>query len=89
MTKTLEEMSVFEQSRWYALLEAVDIISQRCEERGVDFETLHLSPIGIEKYVESTCDIYAQKIQADNAMKHLPSILFIQPSEVQCQSSET
>lgn len=60
--KKLEDMSVFEQSRWYALMEAVNIIADECEERGRDFDKIKISPLDVEKYIESTCDIFARKI---------------------------
>ncbi len=60
--KKLEDMSVFEQSRWYALMDAVNIIADECEERGRDFDKIKISPLDIEKYIESTCDIFARKI---------------------------
>lgn len=62
MSRCMDEMSVFELSRWYAIVDAVNIIGDECDERGIKFNDVKLSPLVIEKYIESTCDIFAQKI---------------------------
>lgn len=71
MIKTIDQMDTFELSRWYALMEAVDIIASECSDRGVEFDTLKMSPLGIEKFIESTCDIYAKKIEEDHAKEDI------------------
>lgn len=70
MKPTLDEMSVFEQSRWFALMEAVEIIASECEERNINFNKLKISPLSVEKYIEKTSDIFAQKIERENAKKN-------------------
>ena len=60
-------MSVFELSRWYALVEAVNVISDECIERGKNFNKIKLPPLVLERYVESTSDIFAKKIIAEFA----------------------
>lgn len=77
MNKDIEKMETFELSRWYALMEAVDIIASECKDRDIDFDSLKMSPLGIEKYIESTCDKYAQKIEKEKAAKNA-SVLEIQ-----------
>ena len=62
----LEDMTVFEQARWYALVEAVNIIADECENRGKNFNQMKVSPLDLEKYIEGTCDIFARKIEAEN-----------------------
>ena len=71
--KKLEDMSVFEQSRWYALMEAVNIIADECEERGRDFDKIKISPLDVEKYIESTCDIFARKIIEEQEYHNTPT----------------
>ena len=68
--KKLEDMSIFEQSRWYALMEAVNLIADECEERHIDFDTIKISPLDVEKYIEGTCDIFARKIIEDQKTHH-------------------
>jgi hypothetical protein len=62
-----ENMSVFEQARWYALIEAVNVIGDECDKRGKSFNKMKISPLDLEKYIEGTCDIYARKIETENA----------------------
>lgn len=63
--KTLEDMNTFEQARWYALIEAVNLVGDECEKRGRNFNGLKISPLDIEKYIEGTCDIFARKIEEE------------------------
>lgn len=66
MAKTdIKDMSVFQKARWYSLLDAVNIISNECERRDKNFDKMKISPLVVQKYIESTCDIYARKIEAD------------------------
>jgi len=59
-------MDTFEQSRWYALMEAVNVIAGECEKRGKSFDELRISPLDVEKYIEGTCDIFARKINEEH-----------------------
>jgi hypothetical protein len=70
MIRCIDEMSVFELARWYSLVEAVNIISEECEDRGINFNKIKLPPLVIEKYIENTCDIFAQKIIDEKNKKH-------------------
>ena len=64
-------MDRFEEARWLALMEAVNIIADECEDRGKSFDELKISPLDVEKYIESTCDIFARKIEEeDNKIAH-------------------
>lgn len=63
--KDLNDMSPFEQARWYALVEAVNIIADECEKRGKNFNKMKVSPLDLEKYIEGTCDIFTRKIEAE------------------------
>ena len=57
----LNKMSIYELCRWSALEEAVNIIGDKCEERGIDFESIQLNPLDIMTYVDSQTDkIYEQ-----------------------------
>ena len=60
--KSVDEMSVFELSRWCALFNAINVIGEECEERNIDFNTLKLSPISLDRYINNTCDQIAKNI---------------------------
>ena len=48
-----DSMSVYELARWMSLIEAVDIISTKCDEIGVsEKSTSWVKPIAIQKYVD-------------------------------------
>lgn len=86
----LEEMTVFEQARWYSLVEAVNIIADKCEERGTPFNKIKISPLDVEKYIEGTCDTFARKIeteqedkQAAELLRSLSADLYKNPKELQ------
>jgi hypothetical protein len=59
-----EKMSLYELCRWSALEEAVNIIGDKCEERGVDFEKIQLNPLDIMTYVDSQTDKIYEKVSA-------------------------
>lgn len=60
--KTVNEMSVSELSRWYALYEGINIVAEECKERNIDFNKTNLEPLHLRKYIEKTCDIFARKL---------------------------
>lgn len=51
-----------ELSRWISLYEAVNLIADKCEEKGMNFNTIQLSPLEIKTYMDSTVDIYHKKL---------------------------
>ncbi len=53
---TIDSMSLYELCRWVALKEAVDLVGDKCDERGIDFETFDVKPLDLLKYVDSTTD---------------------------------
>ena len=63
--RRVEDMSTFELSRWYALMDAVNVVADACEERGKSFDKMKISPLDITKYIESTCDTFAKKIEVE------------------------
>ncbi len=63
--RKIEDMETFELARWYALMEAVNIIGDACDERGKDFNKMKISPLDLTKYIESTCDTFAKKIEIE------------------------
>jgi len=61
--RTVEDMDQFEISRWFALIEAVNVISDEAEERGIKFDTLDLKPIHVKKFINATGDTLATKFE--------------------------
>jgi hypothetical protein len=58
----LEQMSLYELCRWSALEEAVNLIGDKCEERGIDFEKIQLNPLDIMTYVDGQTDKIYEKV---------------------------
>jgi hypothetical protein len=69
ISKTIEDMSAFEMARWFSLIESISLISTECEERGINFNKIKISPLNIEKYVEGTCDAFARKIEEEREIE--------------------
>lgn len=59
----LDAMPSFEIARWQALMDAIDLVSEHCPQRNVEFNKIDIKPKAIEKYIESTCDIYCRNIE--------------------------
>lgn len=58
----IEKMSLYELCRWSALEEAINIIGDKCEERGIDFESIQLNPLDIMTYVDNQTDKIYEKV---------------------------
>jgi len=63
--RKLNGMADFETARWYALIDAVNIVADMATEKNIDFDNVDIKPSAIEHYIESTCDIYCRKIYAE------------------------
>ena len=76
-------ITMYEFARWAALLEAVEIIAEKCEDRGVDFDSLagmkYIKPLDIQDYVDNRTDTLLMKIKtARNIEKTLINIKNLQ-----------
>lgn len=74
---------MYEFARWAALLEAVEIIAEKCEDRGIDFDSpegiKYIKPLDIQDYVNNRTDTLIMKIKtARNIEKNLMSIKQLQ-----------
>jgi hypothetical protein len=58
----IEQMSLYELCRWSALEEAINLIGDKCEERGMDFEKVQLNPLDIMTYVDGQTDKIYEKV---------------------------
>lgn len=59
----VDNMSNFELARWYALMDAIQIISDKAADKNIKFDKIDIKPSAVEKYIEATCDIYCRKLE--------------------------
>lgn len=64
-TYDIDKMSTFELSRWISLMEGVNIIADKAEDRGVPLRKINFKQPAMSKYVESTCDVIAKNIERE------------------------
>lgn len=79
----IKNISMYEFARWAALLEAVEIIAEKCEDRGIDFDgpegMKFIKPLDIQDYVNNRTDTLMMKIKtAREIEKNLISIKHLQ-----------
>lgn len=67
ITANTNSISLYEFARWAALLEAVEIIAEKCEDRGIDFDgpegMKFIKPLDIQDYVDTRTDALLMKIK--------------------------
>ena len=74
---------MYEFARWAALLEAVEVIADKCEDRGIDFDgpegIKYIKPLDIQDYVNNRTDTLLMKIKtARDIEKNLNNIKHLQ-----------
>jgi hypothetical protein len=75
-------ITTYEFARWAALLEAVDLIAEKCQDRGVDFNSnegmKYIKPLDIQDYVDNRTDTLLMKIQTargiEKALNNIKSL---------------
>jgi hypothetical protein len=77
------KITIYEFARWAALLEAVDIIAEKCEDRGIDFDgpegMKYIKPLDIQDYVNMRTDSLIMKIKTAREIENnLKSIKCLQ-----------
>ena len=60
-------MTLYEESRWLALMECVDLIGDTAEKSGINFETLQLNHPAMMHYVDETSGQIALHLQQSKA----------------------
>jgi hypothetical protein len=80
---TNNKITMYEFARWAALMEAVDIIAEKCEDKGIDFDRdegmKYIKPLDIQDYVNMRTDTLMMKIKtARNIEKNLNTIKCLQ-----------
>jgi hypothetical protein len=63
MEQDINKMSLFELSRWCALVYAVNLIGEECEDRKLDFDKINLEPLYIRKYIDKISDDVARALE--------------------------
>ncbi len=79
----INKITMYEFARWAALLEAVDIIADKCEDKGINFDGLagmkYIKPLDIQDYVNMRTDTLVMKIKtARNIETNLNTIKCLQ-----------
>jgi hypothetical protein len=54
----LEDMSLYEASRWISLIQAIDTIDDKCKKKGKDFDKIMISPVDLKKYINNTFETH-------------------------------
>jgi hypothetical protein len=77
------KITIYEFARWAALMEAVDIIAEKCEDRGIDFDgpegMKFIKPLDIQDYVNVRTDSLIMKIKTAREIENnLKSIKCLQ-----------
>lgn len=78
-----KNITMYEFARWAALLEAVEIIAEKCEDRGINFDgpegIKFIKPLDIQDYVNNRTDALLMKIKtAREIEKNLINIKHLQ-----------
>ena len=76
-------ISLYEFARWAALLEAVEIIAEKCEDKGIDFDSpegiKYIKPLDFQDYVNIRADALTEKIKTARTIeKNLNNIKCLQ-----------
>lgn len=50
-----------QMARWMSLYDAVNLVAEKAEERGIPFDSVDLPPIKIKEFMDHTVDIYYRK----------------------------
>ena len=62
----VDQMNPFTLARWIALMEGVNSVADKADDRGIALKKINFKQPAMSKYVESTCDIIARNIMRDN-----------------------
>jgi hypothetical protein len=66
-------ISNYEFARWAALIEAIDLIADKCEEIGIDFESdealEYIKPLQIQRFIDERTDQLSGKITRSQSIE--------------------
>jgi hypothetical protein len=60
----MEKMSLYQLCRWSALEEAINILGDKCDDKGISFESIELKPLDLMKYIDTATDKIYEKVSA-------------------------
>lgn len=60
--KSVDEFTNYEIARWSALFDGVNLIAEVAEEKGIDFESIKIDQIALNKYVDEHADTVLEKM---------------------------
>jgi hypothetical protein len=66
----ISKMTLYSLCRWSALEEAVNIIGDKAEDRGIPFEKIDLKPLDLYKYIDNASDKIYEKVSAVVDIQH-------------------
>jgi len=67
-TTTPLQLSLYEAARWYSLIDAVNIVGDKCDDRKISFDTVELKPLELLKYVNVMSDTVYNKLLNGNLL---------------------
>jgi len=67
-SKTKHNLSLYEAARWYALIDAVNVVGEKCDDKKINFETVELKPLELLKYVNIVSDTVYNKLLNGNIL---------------------
>jgi len=62
------QLSLYEAARWYSLIDAVNIVGDKCDDRKISFDTVELKPLELLKYVNVMSDTVYNKLLNGNLL---------------------
>lgn len=65
----VETMNNFQLSRWAALVEGINIISEKADDKRQKFERVNLKPLALKKYVDGVCDNICRVMNREDLVK--------------------
>ena len=65
----VEEMTSFQLARWAALVDGVNLVAEKADERNIKFDDINFRQLALQKYVDSTCDNICKQIIKERAQK--------------------
>ena len=61
-------LTLYEAARWYSLIDAVNIVGDKCDDRKISFDTVELKPLELLKYVNVASDTIYNKLLNGNLL---------------------
>lgn len=59
----VDDLNNYEMARWWALAYGVNLVADKAEERGIDFNELNINRTALEKYVDELADDILHQIE--------------------------